>query len=322
MMSFSTAMVCFMMALPSATASDAARGELKVSVIGKRYRPDPSRGMLWQSKANMGGNTSVRNTERDRLRWKKEGYFQRNRDLGQVFTPKTDFELDAIVLRTGPADSAVLSGAPGAEVFLQLFAVVGEPTLHDNGTPRGTASEHGFSKNHRCDDYITGVRYLPLMRFEGGIFPDLQPTKNDKGEELSGKRGRLTYLRWDVTEPETVTLQAGKRYAFMVGFTRPGPERGFTLANDNRAGRSGPAELGGPHDSHAGGWALRREGDGTTPPSMRPSAEPPEDTELLQRMYRESLFAEGESRYALSPTTDGFPDVDTYRDLEFYVESR
>ncbi len=293
---------------------------LEVTLLGKDYQPDREKVPVIQDRANMGGNTSVRNTDRDHLIWKTQGYYQRNRDLGQVFTPQSDIILDAIILRTGPADSAVLAGAPGAEVFLQLFEVEGRPELNDNGTPRGTAAKHGFSKNHRCDDYLTGVRYVPIMRAEGGRFPDLAPTKDLQGNELPGQNGRLTYLRWDLTGEDEVTLKSGKRYAFMVGFTEPGAHRGFTLANDNRAGRKGPASLGGVEDAYAGGWAVRREGDGSVPPTMQPGESPPGDPRQREKMYRQSLFPSGESRYRLQPTTDGYPDVDTYRDVEFYIE--
>jgi hypothetical protein len=32
------------------------------------------------------------------------------------------------------------------------------------------------------------------------------------------------------------------------------------------------------------------------------------------------VFPEGLERYSSPPAADGYPDVDTYRDLEFYVE--
>jgi hypothetical protein len=42
----------------------------------------------YQSSADMGGNTSVRNVSNEELKWKTEGYYQRNRDLGQLFHTK------------------------------------------------------------------------------------------------------------------------------------------------------------------------------------------------------------------------------------------
>ncbi|HEY9170724.1 MAG TPA: hypothetical protein VI136_00405 [Verrucomicrobiae bacterium] len=294
---------------------------LSVQVLGKEFRPDPARVVVQQTEIDRVGNTSVRNTDRAHLEWKTKGYFQRNRDLGQVFTAPRDFQLAAIVLRTGPADAAVLAGTPGAKVFAQFFEVTGKPRIHDNGTPPGTEATHGFSKNHRCDDYLTGVNYRPLVVVQGGVFPQVPPTRDDRGKALAHDAGRLVYLRWAFAPEARLRCQAGRRYAFMVGCTEPGTERGSTLANANLASATSPPSLTDRHDPYHGGWGLRREGDGTLPPTMLPGAQPPADAALLERLFREALFADGSARYLLSPTTDGFPDVDTYRDLEFYLEA-
>lgn len=295
-------------------------GGLEVRVLGKKFRPDPQRTLARQTAFDRGGNTSARNTGTDHLDWKASGYFQRNRDLGQVFTADRNCRLEAIVLRTGPDTAAVLAGAPGAKVFVQFFEVTGTPRLHDNGTPPGKAALHGFSTNHRCDDYLVGVEYRPVLVVTGGVFPDLPPTRDWDGKTNGTAAGCLVYLRWDLKGEARLPLEAGQRYAFMVGFEEPGRERGFTLANANAAGVSAPPSLTDAHDRYHGGWALRREGDGTLPPTMNPGEKPPADPAALTRLQRESLFADGPARFALAPTTDGFPDVDTYRDFEFYLE--
>jgi hypothetical protein len=313
--------------LPKPTVQDGAEGTpkvvsgLTVQALGKEFRPDPARVVVQQTAFDRGGNTSVRNTDRAHLEWKSRGYFQRNRDLGQVFTAPRDFEPAAIVLRTGPADAAVLEGAPGAKVFVQFFEVTGQPRIHDNGTPAGTDAKHGFSKNHRCDDYLLGVEYRPLSVVTGGVFPDLPPTRDPDGKPNGTSAGCLVYLRWALEREARLPLKAGKRYAFMVGFEEPGPERGFTLANANAAGVNAPPSLTDAHDRYPGGWGLRREGDGTLPPTMIPGEHPPADAAQREQLYREAVFGEGSLRYLLSPTTDGYPDVDTYRDMEFYVEA-
>lgn len=294
---------------------------LEVRALGKEFRPDSQRTLVAQSAFERGGNTSVRNTAAAHLDWKTNGYFQRNRDLGQVFTAERDCRLEAIVLRTGPDTGAVLAGAPGARVFLQFFEVTGTPRIHDNGTPAGTEARHGFSKNHRCDDYLTGVEYRPLLVATGGVFPQLPPTRDWEGKTNGSAAGCLTYLRWALNGEARLPLEKGKRYAFMVGFEEPGRERGFTLANANAAGANAPPSLTDAHDRYHGGWGLRREGDGTTPPTMQPAAEPPGNAVQFARLRAEALFAEGPARFARAPTTDGFPDVDTYRDLEFYLET-
>lgn len=162
------------------------------------------------------------------------------------------------------------------------------------------------------------MEYRPLQVVSGGRFPELPPTRDLKGEPTGDRRSCSTYLRWRFSEP--VGFKAGKRYAFMVGFEEPGPERGFTLANANAASVNAAPRVGDERDRYHGGWAIRREGDGTLPPTMVPGPTPPGDADKLARLRREALFAAGTARYALAPTTDGFPDVDTYRDLEFYLE--
>ena len=258
--------------------------------------------------ADLGGNTSVRNAAEPK--WKDKGYFRRSRDLGQVFTPAETFTLDAIVLRTGNDHLAYLPSTPGAKVFVQFFTVEGTPVVDDNDTPPGTPSTHGFNTNHRTDDHLKGVTYRPLRVVTGGVMP-----------ELPGD-GKQTFLKWDLTGEDELTFEAGTRYAFMVGFEEPagkvGSERNFTLANRNLASDAGPPGLNTGADTYEGGWSLRREGRGK-PPTKVPGETPPADPALRAKLLEESAFATGPARYALSPTTDGYPDVDTYRDLEFYL---
>ncbi len=289
-------------------AKDDARGtprkwERVRAVLGE----DADRVAVRQLKANLGGNTSVRN--QSPLVWKDKGYFRRARDLGQVFTAPRDGRLDAIVLRTGNDTLAFQDGSAGAEVFVQFFEVRGTPRIDDNGTPPGTKATHGFSTNHRCDDFVTGVTYEPLRVARGGRLPDL----------ASEKAGKLTYLKWDLSGDDELVLERGRRYAFVVGFVSPGKDRNFTLANANNAGSPKPPALFDDLDNYGGGWGLRREGNGATPPRMVPGPTPPSDPDTLRRLRDESIFGTGEARYALSPTCDGYPDVDTYRDLEFYL---
>jgi hypothetical protein len=226
-----------------------------------------------------------------------------------VFTAPRDFSLDAIVLRTGNAHLAFLPGAAGAEVFVQFFDVEGTPKVDDNGTPPGTDAKHGFSKNHRCDDTVKGVTYRSIRVVDGGRLPDLA-TMGD---------GKLTYLKWDFAGANALQFEKGKRYAFMVGFCSAGPERNFTLSNRNLAARPDPPLMFGAGDNYAGGWGLRREGNGKNPPLKIPGNNPPEDTEKARQLRDESTFPLGDARFAITPTCEGYPDVDTYRDHEFYM---
>lgn len=295
------------------------REGLKIEVLGKEFTPGP-RIVVSQRLWDRNGNTSVRFTSRDSLVWKEQGYFQRNRDLGQVFIAPRDFVLAAIVLRTGPADGAVLHNAPGAEVFVQFFEVEGEPRIDDNGTGPGTAASHGFSKNHRCDDFLVGVTYKPLGVIRGGRFPDLAPSRDEKGQPTGDRSGNLVYLRWRLAEAVRPHFQAQKRYAFLVGFVEPAKERGFTLANRNAAHVPDAPLLGDRHDAYPQGWAIRREGNGVFPPHVIPGASPPGERKLLDILLEEASFPTGMARYLMPPGTNGYPDVDTYRDLQFYLE--
>jgi len=271
---------------------------------------DAERVIIKQMGGNLGGNTSVRNEAP--LIWKDKGYYRRARDLGQVFTAPRDFILEAIVLRTGNAHLAFLPGAAGAEVFVQFFEVTGSPVINDNCTPPGSPAKHGFSTNHRCDDFVEGVEYETLRVVTGGRLPDLAAEGG----------ATLTYMKWAFTGPEPLRFQKAIRYAFMVGFVKPAPERNFTLCNRNNASSPRePAMIDGL-DTYPGGWGLRREGSGKTPPLKVPGEQPPEDSATLVQLKRESAFPQGEARYAITPTCEGYPDVDTYRDLEFYIITR
>ena len=287
-------------------------GPAKRQAVDRLLRDDAARVVLSQAAGDVGGNTSVRN--RQPLFWKADkGYYRRARDLGQVITAPRDLTLEAIVLRTGNGSLAFLPGAAGAEVFVQLFEVTGTPSVDDNGTPPGTAATHGFSTNHRCDDFISGVTYESRAIVRGGRLPDL----------LADGDGRLSYLKFAFSDDAAPQLNAGRRYALLIGFVEPGPERNFTLCNRNLATSSAPPALGDAEDPYAGGWGIRREGNGQNPPLRAPGEQPPAEADLDAAIRAQCVFPGGAARYAIAPTCDGYPDVDTYRDHEFYIiESR
>ncbi len=289
---------------------------LYVEALGKTFR---LHGLVteYQRQADTGGNTSVRNMSSEELEWKTQGYYQRNRDLGQVFIPKKNTRVKSIVLRTGPAASAVLHGAPGSKVFMQFFEIIGDPVINDNGTPKGTPATHGFTTNHRADDFIEGVEYKSLPTIYVGVFPNIPITKDAQGN-MVGNAGNLYYMRWRFENP--IFFEANKRYGFVVGFLDEGAGLGFTLANVNLAAISDEPSLNDRHTPYKGGWCFRREGDGTLPPTLYPGENPPESDALVQLLKSESLFPPSSNRFRLSPTSDGYPDVDTYRAYEFYIE--
>ena len=290
---------------------------LAVEDLGADYVRDPlaTPDYLFFAVSNTGGTTSIRAVDSLNLKWKTQGYYQRNRELGQTFSipGDTSLTLDALVVRTGNSRSAVLANTPGAAVHLQLFEVIGEPVINDNGTPMGTDAEHGYTTNHRADDYLEGLTYRSLFVARGGVFPDIPPT-----DQNGGQPGRLRYLRFELQGEAEVVLEGGKRYAWLLGFDITGPGLGFSLGNDNGAGNPAAPEL--RTDARgAERWSMRREGDGTLPPTRVPGDNPPTDAETVADLRSESLFQPG-YEWDLPPTTDGWPDVDTYRTMEFYLE--
>ena len=106
----------------------------------------------------------------------------------------------------------------------------------------------------------------------------------------------------------------------MLGFVEPGPERSFAVGNWNHAKRNAPPSITDKYDTYHDGWALRREGGGTILPTMTGEQKSPDDATLLKKLVKESLFKAPPDHFDLPPATDGYPDVDTYRDLEFYLE--
>jgi len=164
------------------------------------------------------------------------------------------------------------------------------------------------------------VTYRSIHIARGGIFPKLPPTTDKRGKETGNKTAILQYLRFDLTGKDELVFKGGKRYAFMLGLVEPGPERSFAVGNWNHAKRKAPPSNTDKYDKYHDGWALRREGDGTIPPKMTGKLKKPRDPALLKQLVKESLFKSGSARFDLPPTSDGYPDVDTYRDMEFYLE--
>lgn len=294
---------------------------LIVTDLGKNYSYDPSKTPtnLYFDETNTGGSTStsVRNDTEGHLEWKDdEGYYQRNRDLGQIFNPDENITLDAIVLRTSGSDKAVKTGAPGADVILQIFEVVGTPVLNDNGTVFGDEAEGRFGSWHAMDDYVDGVTYVPLFLATGGQFPIMDVTSS------SNTAGKLRYMRWDLTND--LQLIGGKRYCFVVGFENPVFDSSIALANINpitSQGKNGDPIYLYADPSNKKWWGVRREGNSTYPPTRARGSEPfSEPGEPLNSLLKsESMF--DSDRFIHEPVSDGFPSIDTYRTLQFYIET-
>ncbi len=276
---------------------------------------------LYYDDTDTGGNTStsIRNDSEDHIEWKSaEGYYQRNRDLGTIFNPDKDIMLDAIVLRTSGSYKAVKTGAPGAPVIMQIFEVVGTPRLDDNGTGPGDKAEGRYGSCYAMDDYVADVKYVPLLLATGGVFPDFPVTSKRK------RKGKLRFMRWDITDD--MLLIGDKRYMFVVGFENAIYDCSIALANSNPVKsiqcKADPVYLF-KDSSKKEWWGVRREGTSTYPPTRAPGSDPiPEPNEPLKSLLKtESLFNKGYLRYLYPPDSDGYPSIDTYRKLQYYIEA-
>lgn len=286
----------------------------------------------------IGGNTSIRNESAAHLDWKGSlnsngyGYYQRNRDLGQVINVPQgkDIKVDAIVVRSSKGNNALMAGTAGAKMYVQFFKVGTKPgeklRINDNGTGKGEEATHGFDHQfNRCDDFIEGAQYTPIARVSGGVFPTVQATtqhQNYRGvnEPYGEQPGHLRYFRFDLTEPSEITLKAGQRYAFMIGFEEPAADRGLALAIITDVHTKEDAVFSTDPNGMIR-WGIRREGDGGIIPTMTGNTQEPTNQAIKQKLINESLFKANHWQ-TLPPSTNGYPDVDTYRTLQYYIETK
>jgi hypothetical protein len=248
-------------------------------------------------------------------------FYARDRDLGQTFTVPADstpFRLEAVTLRVGPVsadfDGTLADARERGEVFLQLFEVSGEPVVHDNGTTGEVLVSKAYphpATMALADDYITGETYRTLLVARGGRLPrHFELGDENSGGPESGSKGSL--LRFDLGAAGAPVLQPGRRYAFLVGFEKAGPTMALPLDNWDYLNTSGATPEQVRHGAYAGGHAIRREG------------RVPEPWNNLDRAFSDdpsqARFPDSfTERLAQQPGTWGRPDVDTYRDLVFWI---
>ncbi len=273
-----------------------AAADLTVTKVNQP--PAGPRVLISQPNYDGGGTTSIRfvpDSERELKTGPQLPNFStyvRDRDLGQSFTIPAGEPvfIDAVTLRIGPSDNAIKPGAHGAAVSLQLFHVTGQPVVHDNGT---TTPQHlvSWTDDPRTDDYITGEIYTSLCIASGGTLPaDLQ---------------KDNYMRWDLTGEHELRVEPGERYGFMILFDAPASDQAIGLAN---------VYWGTQSHAYDGGHGLRREGS---------VEEPWLDTDReWDTLENSSLPLDWEQHVLQSPNTWGRPDVCTWRDLCFYIETK
>ncbi len=209
----------------------AARAGLEITAAPTPLAPPVGHSsvLVHHAKDDPGGNTSFRfitTRKVDANKYPTNGVTvfaraereqpQRDRDLGQTFLSGAQrAKLDALFLRIGHGDIAVLDGAPGARVAVQWFEVTGQPRLNDHGTP-GFAGRFDRATSPELDDYLEGETYTSLRVIEGRLPDTLQ-----KGD----------YLKLDFTGDDELTLEPHRTYGFLLMFLARGAQRGMTLAN-------------------------------------------------------------------------------------------
>jgi hypothetical protein len=268
-------------------------------------------------------------------------FYVHDRDMGQIFrTPAgKPVKLDAITLRVGarsnPDDKFenFYAGALGAKVSLQLLKVEGEPKVNDNGTTGNVIVSEGYKRLPEtvamADDFITGLRFTTLAVARGGVLP--QQLRLARGNSHTGTTEATgTILRWDLTGDSEITLEPDTRYAFMVMFDEPAVDRALPLDNFDyiqnpprtTAGEEGPIDWdkmrAGPY---ADGHALRRAGSINQPWESPDKLEQMFNGKDATRRHLSAFPTDWQTRLNLAPGTWGRPDVDTYRDLAFFIEA-
>lgn len=250
---------------------------------------------------------------------KEVPYIKRDRDLGQTFriTGNKPVKLRALTVRLGFGTNVVRPGIYGEKISLQFYEVSGQTILDINGSDKGTRAFHGFPhdrmKNEippERDDYLTGEKYDQVAIYKGFNFPSAEDfgfadnaTVPPDHEKL---KGRL--LKFILPGNEAIILEPGRQYAFMIMINEQGEDHGFTLAN-NYSG------------TYPDGHAIRRDGSGIFPPV---TANPlydftsPENREAYKSAHFPKKLQE---RLAIEPSTNGYPDVDTWRDLYFILQA-
>ncbi len=283
-----------------------------------------------------GGNTSVSNDLDYNYKWSGQspftasgfGYFtpdgheipyvKRNRDIGQTFTykGKAPRKLKSITVRLGFGDNVVRTGTYGQSISIQLFEVSGKRTLNNNGSDSTKKAFHGYPHNrveldipHERDDFLEGIKFEMLAVMSGFKFPEKVDFGFDNSMNIDPDHQNLKgkYLNFIIPEQSQIILEPTKEYAFLVMIDSIGENRGFTLGN-----------LMNGH--YPGGFGIRREGHGIFPP-VTAYPEFNFNHPLNRPAVKTSLFpSDFKERILVPPGSNGYPDVDTYRDLEFYIK--
>lgn len=312
------------------------KNQLQISILSDK----PSHNIVTQYQGfDRGGNTSVafdyaniyKGSGESPYEHEPFGYFdasgneipyiKRDRDLGQTFRISGDkpVQLKSVTVRTGFGSNVVREGMWGQCLSIQIFEVIGEAVLQNNGSDNQTEAFHGFPHNRAADsipsdrdDYYSGEIYRQITVFSGALFPqktDFGFSSNDTLVSPGHEKLKGRYLCFQLPEQPKIVLEPAKQYAFLIMIDQMGNERGFTLANHY-------------YGKYPDGHGIRRDGNGIFPPEpadMTKDFTDPANARALQSAHFPDDLNE---RLKIAPGTNGYPDVCTWRDLEFYIEAQ
>lgn len=249
---------------------------------------------------------------------KEVAYAKRNRDLGQTFTQNfnTPHKIKSLTVRTGWGNNAIKPGIFGQKLSLQWFEVTGEAKVNNNGTDSSMQALHGYPHDRinqpissERDDYIEGETYKSMGIFRGAVFP----TPSEFGYTAQDSiypnhpynKGR--YLQFVFDESAAITLFPNKNYAFLIMIDSMGTDKAFTLANKY-------------YGTYPHGHGIRREGNGKFPPKAINPSFPTNHPKNRKAIESAKLPVNFKKRAKIMPGTNGYPDVDTWRDFWFCIE--
>lgn len=282
-----------------------------------------------------GGNTSIAYDGTSSFKWSGEsvaksggfGYFlpdgsevpyiKRDRDLGQTFTylGERARPWSALTLKLGFGSNVIRQGTYGKRIAIQFFEVIGTPVLNENGTTGEMTALHGYphdpnsgEMDARRDDFWEGETYHSLGFISGFQFPDKadfgfaqNETIDPNTDQIKGQLIHFTFAKED-----QILLEPGKSYAFLVMLEEMGDDVGFTLANHFDG-------------SFPGGHGIRRDGRGIFPPPSADPTKPFEDPANAEALSSARFPTDLKERMKITPGTNGYPDVDTWRDIYFVI---
>lgn len=284
---------------------------------------------------DQGGNTSIAFDASSSFKWSGEsvaksggfGYFladgtevpyiKRDRDLGQTFKFQGNKEekWTGITLKLGFGDNVIRRGTYGRPIAIQIFEVSGTPILNENGTTGEMSSLHGYPHNPnngameaRRDDFWEGESFNSIAVIQGFRFPSKTAFGFHENDDIDPDSERLKgrLLQFNFDQKSQINLKPGKSYAFLIMLEEMGDDYGFTLANHFDG-------------NYPDGHGIRRDGRGIFPPPPADPMKPFEDEANKIAIQAAYFPLELSARTKLPVGTNGYPDVDTWRDLYFVI---